>query len=96
MAKNMQPILKRCRTLGISPAVMGIDKTSNRNPNPMRKKQSEYGRQLTEKQKEEWDKTIPYYDAYVKYNEQVFSEGGNVEAAENYLCMRQINKLVEK
>lgn len=51
MAKNMQPILKRCRTLGISPTVMGIDKTSNRNPNPMRKKKSEYGLQLTEKQK---------------------------------------------
>ena len=51
MARNMQPILKRCRTLGISPSVMGIDKSSNRNPNPMRKKQSEYGRQLTEKQK---------------------------------------------
>ena len=51
MAKNMQPILKRCRTLGISPMVMGIDKSSNRNPNPMRRKQSEYGRQLTEKQK---------------------------------------------
>jgi small subunit ribosomal protein S4 len=47
----MQPILKRCRTLGISPSVMGIDKSSNRNPNPMRRKQSEYGRQLTEKQK---------------------------------------------
>ena len=51
MAKNMQPILKRCRTLGIEPSVMGIDKSSNRNPKPMRKKQSEYGRQLTEKQK---------------------------------------------
>ncbi len=51
MAKNMQPILKRCRTLGISPAVMGIDKSSNRNPKPMRRKQSEYGRQLNEKQK---------------------------------------------
>ena len=51
MAKNMQPILKRCRTLGISPTVMGINKTSKRNPNPSRKKQSEYGRQLTEKQK---------------------------------------------
>ena len=51
MARNMQPILKRCRTLGITPSVMGIDKSSNRNPNPMRKKQSEYGRQLTEKQK---------------------------------------------
>ena len=51
MARNMQPILKRCRTLGIEPSVMGIDKTSNRNPKPMKKKQSEYGRQLTEKQK---------------------------------------------
>lgn len=51
MAKNMQPILKRCRTLGISPTVMGIDKSSNRNPKPMKRKQSEYGRQLTEKQK---------------------------------------------
>ncbi len=51
MARNMQPVLKRCRTLGISPSVMGIDKTSNRNPKPMKRKQSEYGRQLTEKQK---------------------------------------------
>ncbi|MBQ6998842.1 MAG: 30S ribosomal protein S4 [Clostridia bacterium] len=51
MARNMQPVLKRCRTLGIEPSVMGIDKSSNRNPRPMRRKQSEYGRQLTEKQK---------------------------------------------
>lgn len=51
MARNMQPILKRCRTLGIEPSVMGIHKTSNRNPKPMKRKQSEYGRQLTEKQK---------------------------------------------
>ena len=51
MARNMQPVLKRCRTLGIEPSVMGYNKSSNRNPNPMRKKQSEYGRQLTEKQK---------------------------------------------
>lgn len=51
MAKNMQPILKRCKTLGIEPTVMGIDKTSNRNPKQSRKKQSQYGLQLTEKQK---------------------------------------------
>lgn len=51
MAKNMQPVLKRCRTLGIEPSVMGIDKKSNRNPNPSRKKMSEYGMQLNEKQK---------------------------------------------
>ena len=51
MAKNMQPILKRCRTLGIEPSVMGIDKSSNRTFDQRRKKQSEYGMQLNEKQK---------------------------------------------
>ena len=51
MARNMQPILKRCKTLGIEPTVMGIDKSSNRNPKQSRKKQSQYGLQLTEKQK---------------------------------------------
>ena len=52
MAKNMQPYLKRCRTLGISPAVMGVNKESNRNPGPQRlPKKSEYALQLTEKQK---------------------------------------------
>ena len=56
MAKNMQPIVKRCRTLGISPAVMGYTgnskRESNRNPGPQRRsKKSEYALQLTEKQK---------------------------------------------
>ncbi len=51
MAKNMQPVLKRCRTLGIEPTVMGIDKSSNRTFDQRRKKQSEYGMQLNEKQK---------------------------------------------
>ena len=51
MARNMQPILKRCRTLGIEPAVMGVHKSSKKNPNKSRKKQSEYGLQLNEKQK---------------------------------------------
>ena len=51
MAKNMQPVLKRCRTLGIEPSVMGIDKSSNRTFNQRRKKQSESGMQLNEKQK---------------------------------------------
>jgi hypothetical protein len=51
--------------------------------------------ELTEEQKEEWDKTGPYYEAYVKYNEQLFSEGKDIEVAENYPCMREINKLVQ-
>ena len=54
MAKNTQPIAKRCKALGISPAVMGYAKkntTRNSNGN-MRKKQSEYASQLKEKQKQ--------------------------------------------
>ena len=52
MAKNTQPVLKRCRTLGVSPAAMGYAKQSTRNPGGKRRtKKSEYGTQLTEKQK---------------------------------------------
>lgn len=52
MATNKQPVLKRCKTLKISPAVMGIHKESHRNQKQnMRKKQSEYALQLNEKQK---------------------------------------------
>ena len=51
MAKNMQPVLKRCKTLGLSPAVLGYSKESKRTPKQSRRKQSEYDLQLTEKQK---------------------------------------------
>ena len=53
MAKNMQPIAKRCKTLDISPTVMGYaKKTTTRNPKgQMRRKQSEYAMQMNEKQK---------------------------------------------
>ena len=53
MAKNMQPIAKRCRALGISPATMGYyKKESNRHQNSqVRRKKSEYATQLQEKQK---------------------------------------------
>ena len=53
MAKNRQPIAKRCKALGISPAAMGYYKketTRNAN-NQSRKKKSEYALQLQEKQK---------------------------------------------
>ena len=53
MAKNTQPVAKRCKALGISPTVRGYSKkTTNRNPGgQMRKKKSEYALQLAEKQK---------------------------------------------
>ena len=51
MARDMVPVLKRCRALGIEPMVMGLDKKSNRTAGNSRRKISEYGAQLREKQK---------------------------------------------
>src|SRR5699024_10664384 len=51
MAKNTQTVPKRCKTLGLSPAVLGYSKSTKRQPKQSRRKQSEYGVQLTEKQK---------------------------------------------
>ena len=51
MAVDRTPVLKRCRQLGIEPAVMGINKKSNRQPKQRRRQESEYGQQLREKQK---------------------------------------------
>ncbi len=51
MARDMSPVLKKCRSLGIEPMYLGIDKKSNRNFARAGKKVSEYGLQLREKQK---------------------------------------------
>ncbi len=51
MATNRDPIVKRCKTLGISPSVLGVHKETKRNQKPTRRKQSEYSLQLNEKQK---------------------------------------------
>ena len=51
MAKSTGPILKRCRSLGIDPVFLGYSKKSKKNPKMNRRKVSEYGLQLKEKQK---------------------------------------------
>ncbi|KAB1434447.1 30S ribosomal protein S4 [Candidatus Galacturonibacter soehngenii] len=51
MAVNRVPVLKRCRSLGLEPIYLGIDKKSNRELRRANKKMSEYGLQLREKQK---------------------------------------------
>ncbi|MBR0131745.1 MAG: 30S ribosomal protein S4 [Lachnospiraceae bacterium] len=51
MARDMGPVLKKCRSLGIEPSYLGIDKKSNRKNARAGKKVSEYGLQLREKQK---------------------------------------------
>ena len=51
MAVNRTPVLKRCRSLGLDPVYLGVDKKSNRQLKRSGRKTSEYGLQLREKQK---------------------------------------------
>ena len=51
MAREMVPVLKRCRSLGLDPLYLGVDKKSNRQSIRGNRKKSEYGNQLREKQK---------------------------------------------
>ncbi len=81
MAKNMQPIMKRCKTLGLSPAVMGYSKTSNRAPKQSRRKQSEYGLQLAEKQKVKFIYGMlekPFHKYYLKAEKKQGITGENL------------------
>ena len=83
MAKNTQPIAKRCKALGISPAVMGYAKkntTRNSNGN-MRKKQSEYASQLKEKQKVKFIYGVlekQFHNAYLKAESRPCKTGENL------------------
>lgn len=77
MARNMQPILKRCRALGISPGDMGYSKESKRNPGSQRRaKKSEYGIQLKEKQKVKFVYGI-LEKQFHKYYEKAANQKGN-------------------
>ena len=52
MARNRQPVLKKCRNLGLEPSILGVNKKSNRNIRPnANRKLTDYGTQLREKQK---------------------------------------------
>jgi len=51
VAVNRVPVLKRCRSLGLEPGYLGVDKKSNRELKRANRKMSEYGSQLREKQK---------------------------------------------
>ena len=73
MAVDRTPVLKRCRALDIDPVVMGINKKSNRQPKRRRRQESEYGRQLREKQKAKFIYGVlekqfrAYYDKALKF-----------------------------
>ena len=95
MAKNMQPIAKRCKALGISPAAMGYDKkTTNRKPKAnVRRKQSEYAMQLQEKQKVKFVYGILEKQFHSYYEKAIRMPG---ETGENLLILveRRLDNVV--
>ncbi len=95
MAKNMQPIAKRCKALGISPAAMGYDKkTTNRKPKAnVRRKQSEYATQLQEKQKVKFVYGILEKQFHSYYEKAIRMPG---ETGENLLILveRRLDNVV--
>lgn len=74
MAVDRTPVLKRCRQLGIDPVVMGINKTSHREPK-RRRKESEYGMQLREKQKAKFIYGVLESQFHGYYNAALKREG---------------------
>ena len=94
MAKNMQPVLKRCRTLGVSPAAMGYNKTSNKNPGGQRRtKKSEYATQLTEKQKVKFVYGIQEKQFRNYYEKAARMEGNTGEELLTF-CERRLDNVV--
>ena len=92
MARNMQPVLKKCRTLGLDPVALGVNKKSNRNIRPnANKKLTEYGTQLREKQKAKFVYGVMEKQFYKLYEEATRKEGVTGELLLQYLERRLDN-----
>ncbi len=83
MAVDRTPVLKRCRSLGIEPAYLGIDKKSKRELKRSNRKLSEYGQQLREKQKAKFIYGVlekPFRNYYKKADKMKGMTGENLMA----------------
>ncbi len=81
MAVDKTPVLKRCRSLGLDPVFLGIDKKSNRQLRNQRRKMSEYGTQLREKQKAKFIYGVlekPFRNYYAKAEKMKGQTGTNL------------------
>ena len=81
MAVNRVPVLKRCRSLGLDPVYLGIDKKSKRRLERAGKKISEYGLQLREKQKAKFIYGVlekPFRNYFVKADRMSDMTGENL------------------
>ena len=81
MAVNRTPVLKRCRSLGLEPMYLGIDKKSTRTLKRANRKVSEYGLQLREKQKAKFIYGVlekPFRNYYIKAERMSGQTGENL------------------
>ena len=92
MARDRQPVLKRCRNLGLDPIVLGVNKKSNRNIRPnANRKLTEYGTQQREKQKVKFVYGVMEKQFYKLYEEATRKEGVTGELLLQYLERRLDN-----
>jgi len=92
MARDRQPVLKKCRNLGLDPSVLGVIKKSNRNIRPnANRKLTEYGIQLREKQKAKFVYGVMEKQFYKLYEEATRKEGVTGELLLQYLERRLDN-----
>ena len=81
MAVDRTPVLKRCRSLGMDPIYLGIDKKSTRQLKRANRKMSEYGLQLREKQKAKFIYGVlekPFHNYYNKADRMPGQTGANL------------------
>ena len=81
MAVNRVPVLKRCRSLGMDPVYLGIDKKSKRQLKRANRKVSEYGLQLREKQKAKFIYGVlekPFRNYFKKADQKAGMTGENL------------------
>ena len=92
MARDRQPVLKKCRTLGIDPSIIGVNKRSKRNLRPnANRKPTEYATQLREKQKAKFVYGIMEKQFYKLYEEATRKDGVTGELLLQYVERRLDN-----
>ncbi|MGL5000038.1 MAG: 30S ribosomal protein S4 [Cetobacterium sp.] len=91
MARNRQPVLKKCRALGIDPVILGVNKSSNRGPRPnANKKPTEYAIQLKEKQKAKF-----IYNVMEKQFRKLYEEASRKDGVTGLTLIQNLERRLE-
>ena len=91
MARNRQPVLKKCRALGIDPVILGVNKSSNRGPRPnANKKPTEYAIQLNEKQKAKF-----IYNVMEKQFRKLYEEASRKDGVTGLTLIQYLERRLE-